>query len=105
MKTSLLTLLFVLVGIACVPTGSTTLPSCQSGPDHKATAPDAGVVFSLRIATDTCVEDRDHVYGDGTYATLDCRGDGGTLRIEVPRKEWLDMKRDGIGSVSPGPGK
>lgn len=61
----------------------------------------------VRVAADTCVEDREHVYANGEYATLDCSsgGAGSVFRIFLARKEWQDIKRDGTGVVDAGPGK
>jgi len=89
---------------ACSPAGPKPLDRCISQAERKSLSPET-VKFELRVAVDVCVEDRQHVAGSGDYATLDCKGDGGLYRVLFPRKEWLDMKRDGVGLTDPGPGK
>ena len=81
------------------------LPSCQSQPQTEAERKKNPVKYDVRVAVDVCTEDRDHIIGSGEYATLNCQGDDGVYRIALPRKEWLDMKRDGTGLTNVGPGK
>lgn len=93
-----------IIALACVPTTPSDM-RCYSQSDAEADRKLPAFKYEVRIAVDTCVEDRNHVSGNGDYATLDCKGDGGTYRILLARKEWLDMKRDGTGTTNPGPGK
>jgi hypothetical protein len=103
-------MLFVLFAVGCG--GAAVAPrrgAASIGTGCQADTKGPGWVrrVDVRIAADTCVEDRDYVYGNGEYATLDCSsgGAGSTFRVFLARKEWQDIKRDGTGIVDAGPGK
>jgi hypothetical protein len=65
------------------------------------------VQADVRVALDTCTEDRKTVSGNGEFATLACSdgGSGPVFRVLFPRKQWQSIKQDGVGLVNAGPGK
>lgn len=80
---------------------------CSSSLDRKhsvVTVP-RPVTHEVRVGDDTCKEDRSSIADAGEYVTLDCSGDGGTIRVLFPRKEWHDILRDRTGSVPTPVGK
>lgn len=91
---------FSLAFQACAP----AKPNPAKGPGKPEPAT---VKAEVRIALDTCVEDRKNISGSGEYATLDCSegGTGVVLRVLFPRKQWQSMKQDATGLVNAGPGK
>jgi len=95
----LIALFSVLSLVGCIET------ACPTTGPGKPTTPT--VQADVRVALDTCTEDRKTVSGNGEFATLACSdgGAGGVFRILFPRKQWQSMKQDGVGLVNAGPGK